>query len=69
MKELMHENLKCTLGDKHFGAIFSADDIILLGASAHKVQCMINICSAYTSSHGITLNPTEINYFYCGVYG
>jgi hypothetical protein len=42
----MHENLKCNLGDIHFGAIFSADDIILLGAFAHKVQCIINICSA-----------------------
>jgi hypothetical protein len=60
MKELMHENLECTLGDKNFGAIFSADDIILSGASARKFQCMINICSANTSSHGITLNPAEI---------
>ena len=47
MKQLSCEKLGCTIGGIYYGTLFYADDIVLLGASARKMQKMIDICYKY----------------------
>ena len=59
MKQLSCEKLGCTVGGIYNGTIFYADDIVLLGASACKMQKMIDICYKYGNKYGNTLNPAK----------
>ena len=43
MKQLSCEKLGCTIGGIYYGTIFYTDDIVLFGASACKIQKMIDI--------------------------
>ena len=47
IKQLSCEKLGCTIGGIYYGTIFYADDIVLLGTSARKMQKMIDICYKY----------------------
>ena len=51
----------------YYGTIFYADDIVLLGASARKMQKMISVCYKYGNKYGITLNPAKTNCIYTNV--
>ena len=43
MKQLRCQKLSCTIGGIYYGAIFYADDNVLFGALARKMQKMIKI--------------------------
>ena len=59
MKLLSSEKLGCTKGGIYYGTIFYADDIVLFGALAHKMQKTIDICYKCGNKFGITLNPAK----------
>ena len=61
MKQLSCEKLGCTIDGIYYGTIFCADDFVLLGASACKMQKMIDIYYKYGNKYGITLNPAKTN--------
>ena len=54
----------CTIGGIYYGTIFCADGIVFLGASASKMQKMIDICYKYGNKYGIMLNPAKTNCLY-----
>ena len=66
---LRNANLGCSIGGKFFGAIFYADDIVLLGASVRKMRQMIKICCDYCNMHGICLNPSKTKWMCTNFYG
>ena len=39
--------LGCSTNGVYYGTIFSADDIVLIGALVRKVQAMIDVCRMY----------------------
>ena len=68
MKQLSCEKLGCTIGGINYGTTFYADDIVLLGASARKMQKMIDIYYKYGNKYGITLNLAKTNWIYTNTY-
>ena len=68
MKELQHKNFGCTIGGLYFGAVFYADDIILLGASVRNMKEMVKICCNYCCRYGIHINPTKTKWMCTNVY-
>jgi hypothetical protein len=69
MDTLMKGKLGCTIGDYFYGAIFYADDILLLGGSVRKMQKMLDICCDYGNMYGITFNPTKSKWFCTDLFG
>jgi hypothetical protein len=63
MNKLLKENLGCTIGGISYGAIFYADDIVLMGSSVKKVQKMLDICCKYGNECGITFNPKKSKWY------
>ena len=59
MKQLSCEKLGCTIGGIYNGTISYADDIVLLGASARKMQKMIDICYKYGNKYGIYIKSCK----------
>ena len=64
MKQLSSEKLGCIIGGIYYGTIFYADDIVLLGASACKMQKIIDIYYKYGNKYCIKLNPAKSNWIY-----
>jgi hypothetical protein len=69
MKDLLNENLGCSIAGVYFGTIFYADDIVLLGASARKMRQMLKICCEYCAKYGICINPKKTKWMCTDVYG
>ena len=67
IKRLSCEKLGCTIGGIYYKTIFYADDIVLLDASACKMQKMIDIYYKYRNKYGTTLNPAKTNWIYINV--
>ena len=61
------KQLSCEKLGYYYGTIFYADDIVLLGASARKMQKMIDICYKYGNKYGMTLNPAKTNWVYTSI--
>ena len=59
MKQLSCEKLGCSIGGICFRAIFYTDDIVFLGASARKMQKMIDICYKCAKKYGNEINPAK----------
>ena len=68
MQELMKAKLGCTINGNYFGSIFYADDIVLVGASARKIQKMIDTWRSYCEKHGICLNPNKTKWLGTNVF-
>jgi hypothetical protein len=63
INNLLCELEDCDLGCKvfgcFFGAIFYADDIVLLSGSLQNLQHMIDICVNFGTKYGISFNPLK----------
>ena len=59
MTKLLCEKLGCMIGKFLYGAIFYADDIILMSASRRKMQKMMDICNEYGLQYGICFNAKK----------
>jgi hypothetical protein len=57
--ELEQCDLGCRVFGCFFGAIFYADDIVLLSGSMSNLQYMIDICVNFGRLHGISYNPLK----------
>lgn len=64
--QLSNSNLGCFIGNKFFGCIMYADDIILLSASVSGLQSMLDICYTYGCKHCILFNSKKSVCCACG---
>ena len=51
MKQLSYEKLGCNICGMYYKTMFYADDIVLLGASARKMQKMIDNCHKFGNKY------------------
>ena len=59
LHELQNSGLGCSIFGCYFGAIFYADDIILVSSSLIALQHMINLCVTFGKCFGIKFNPIK----------
>ena len=49
----------CKINGVFYGAVFYADDIILLSGSRNGLQSLVNICSEFASERNLTFGTDE----------
>ena len=66
IKNLRLEDLGCYTGNDYCGCLLFADDILLLSASVHQLQNMLNICYSYCNDWDMKFNVKKSNVMVVG---
>ena len=66
IKNLRLEGLGCYIGNDYCGCLLFADDILLLSASVHQLQNMLNICYSYRNDWDMKFNVKKSNVMVVG---
>ena len=59
LKELKNSGIGCHVGNKFFGALGYADDIVLLCPTKEGLRELIKICERYAMDHDIIFNENK----------
>ena len=60
MKELRSLGVGCYIGDKFFGAVGFADDIILLAPSRGAMELMLSTCEKFAKYHNLLFSTDPV---------